>query len=114
MRLSAKLTTVVLAVAVAGFAMAGCQAASNKVDVNADTPEGAAKIMPVSHEGRYEEMGANGCYGCHGASTTANPMLTQAVSLPDDHYTTSSPTSMDDLDGTHNLCNTCHVVWSED
>ena len=109
MRLRAKIAAGVLVLALGAGAVAGCAAQETKADVNADIPEGAAPTMPVSHEGRYDRLGANGCYGCHGANADANPMLKQATALPEDHYTTESPQSITDMSADHSQCNTCHV-----
>ena len=88
-----------LACALGAFCIAGCSAAPAKEDVNANIPEGAAPLMPVTHEGRFERLGASGCYGCHGANDQANPMLTGSVALPDDHYADGAPTL--EIDPTH-------------
>lgn len=91
-----------------GF-MAGCSSeASPEQNVNADVPAGAPPLMPATHEGRFDSWGADGCYGCHGANDKANPMLNGSVSMPDDHYTDGSSTTMQ-IDPSHAQCNTCHV-----
>ena len=46
--------------------LAGC-AEANATDVNAEVPEGAAPLMPVSHEGRYT---------CHGQAVSEVEELT--------------------------------------
>ena len=93
---------------IAGLA-AGCGSAPAKQDVNANVPEGAAPTMPSGHENRYEDLGANGCYGCHGANQDANPMLASATALPADHYAVEVPTSIKDLAADHSQCITCHI-----
>lgn len=90
------------------LALGGCAEQGAKPDVNADIPEGAAPLMPAGHEGRFESLGAAGCYGCHGASRTADPMLAGAVSFPDDHYAGGNPSSLM-MDPVREQCNTCHV-----
>ena len=97
-----------MACALGAFCIAGCSAAPAKEDVNANIPEGAAPLMHVTHEGRFERLGASGCYGCHGANDQANPMLAGSVALPDDHYADGSPDSRQ-IDPTHGQCITCHV-----
>ena len=97
-----------LACALGAFCIAGCSAAPAKEDVNANIPEGAAPLMPVTHEGRFERLGASGCYGCHGASERSNPMLNGSKAMPEDHYVDSSSQTLE-LDPTHDQCNTCHV-----
>ena len=97
-----------LACALGAFCIAGCSAAPAKEDVNANIPEGAAPLMPVTHEGRFERLGASGCYGCHGASERSNPMLNGSKAMPEDHYVDGSSQTLE-LDPTHDQCNTCHV-----
>ena len=98
----------VVAMAAGLGAAAGCSAEPAKKGVNADIPAGAAPLMPTTHEGRYESLGANGCYGCHGANDSANPMLNGSTALPDDHYVGSDP-SAQELDPARRQCITCHV-----
>ena len=101
-----------LACALASTVLAGCAGAGGQVDASAQagaSPD-AAPVMPASHSAaRFDNMGAAGCYGCHGAGDKANPMLTGAVALPDDHYEGDSADSRA-IEGRHLLCNTCHVV----
>ena len=61
--------TAALTLALGASALAGCATEAPESTVNADTPAGAAPLMPSTHEGRYESLGAKGCYGCHGATT---------------------------------------------
>ena len=68
---------------------------------------GQPPLMPPGHEGRFEQLGANGCYGCHGANDLANPMLTGSTALPEDHYEDGS-SSTQELNPTHDQCITCH------
>ena len=97
-----------MACALGAFCIAGCPAAPAKEDVNANIPEGAAPLMPVTHEGRFERLGASGCYGCHGANDQANPMLDDATALPADHYAGGDAGSLE-MDPTHEQCITCHA-----
>lgn len=99
---------VVLALTASLGAVVGCSQESVQEDVNANVPAGAPPLMPPNHEGRFESLGAAGCYGCHGANDKANPMLAQSQALPDDHYENADPGSFE-VDPTHAQCNTCHA-----
>lgn len=94
----------VLAISCAG--LAGCAQAAAE-DVNADVPEGAAPLMPVSHDGRYEALASEGCYGCHGASETAEVLLATATPLPADHYVDGNVYSYT-VEPLRAMCFTCH------
>lgn len=98
----------VLAMTMGLGAMAGCSEEAPKEDVNANVPAGAPPLMPTSHENRFEELGAAGCYGCHGANEQANPMLAKSTALPDDHYADGNAGSYE-MDPTHEQCTTCHA-----
>lgn len=98
----------VLAMTMGLGAMAGCSEEAPKEDVNANVPAGAPPLMPTSHENRFEDLGAAGCYGCHGANEQANPMLAKSTALPDDHYANGEVGSFE-MDPTHEQCNTCHA-----
>lgn len=110
MNIRRSIAALTLALLLGAGVLAGCSGESDSDgwSGNDGITEGAAPLMPPTHEGRYESLGAAGCYGCHGANEDANPMLAAAVALPDDHYEDSDPTTLT-LDGTHGLCNTCHV-----
>lgn len=101
-------TALVVAMVGGAGAAAGCSGEPAKTSVNADVPVGAAPLMPPTHEGRYESLGANGCYGCHGANDLANPMLTGTSALPENHYANGDPNSHE-LDPVRTQCITCHV-----
>lgn len=88
----------------ASCVMAGC---SNGA-VAETTPAGAPPLMPAGHDGRYENLGPEGCYGCHGANEKANPMLASASVMPADHYVNGDAASLQ-LDPTHVECQTCHA-----
>ena len=109
MKLKVTVLSLALAAVLGATALAGCGSAPAKQDVNANVPEGAAPTMPAGHENRYADLGANGCYGCHGANQDANPMLASATALPADHYSVEAPTSIKDLAADHSQCITCHV-----
>lgn len=98
----------VMAMAAGLGAAAGCSSEPAKTGVNANIPEGAAPLMPATHDGRFDSLGANGCYGCHGANDQANPMLNGSVALPEDHYAGGDPSSQE-LEPTREQCITCHV-----
>lgn len=72
------------------------------------TPAGAPPLMPAGHDGRYENLGPEGCYGCHGANEKANPMLASADRMPKDHYVGADTASLE-LDPGHAECQTCHA-----
>lgn len=98
----------VLVMAMSLAAISGCSQEPVKEDVNANVPAGAPPLMPTSHEGRFDTLGAAGCYGCHGANEQANPMLAKSVALPDDHYVNGDSSTFE-MDPTHEQCNTCHA-----
>lgn len=102
------LATFALTTALALGAVAGCSGQPAKEDVNANIPAGAPPLMPASHADRFQDLGANGCYGCHGANDKANPMLKGAVALPADHYADGSVETQA-VDPTHEQCITCHA-----
>ncbi|HIY84772.1 nitrate reductase cytochrome c-type subunit [Rubneribacter sp.] len=104
--------TAALTLALGASALAGCATEAPESTVNADTPAGAAPLMPSTHEGRYESLGAKGCYGCHGANDQADPMLTGSVPLPADHYQNGDPATQT-MDPVREQCNTCHVTQGE-
>lgn len=69
---------------------------------------GTPALMPAGHEGRYQNLGAEGCYGCHGANQKANPMLASATAMPVDHYAGANLASFE-IDPGHVECQTCHA-----
>ena len=104
-----KLTTALCACALAltCAGLVGCAGQSAAGDVNAEVPEGAAPLMPVSHTGRYEALAAEGCYGCHGSSPTSEVLLATATPLPADHYMNAQATTYT-VDALRAQCYTCH------
>ena len=108
MKKSLSTAALVMTMAAGLGAVAGCSSEPAKADVNASIPEGAAPLMPATHDGRFDSLGANGCYGCHGANDQANPMLNGSVALPEDHYADGGSTSKE-LEPTRTQCITCHV-----
>ena len=70
-------------------------------------------LMPASHENRFEEKGANACYGCHGAGDLANPMLNGAAIIPANHYVEGSYETKQ-LAPERAQCNTCHALATEE
>lgn len=103
-----------LSLVLAAGALAGCASSEDFEYDNWDgregLTEGASPVMPPSHEGRFESMGAIGCYGCHGNNEDGDNLLYGAPDLPDDHYLDSDPRNAWEIDGTHSQCTTCHVV----
>ena len=97
----------VLTMALGTATLAGCAQERVGYTGNDNIPDGAASIMPASHEGRFENLGAKGCYGCHGANDQANPMLTGATALPDDHYK-DGDAGTQQMEPTREQCITCH------
>ncbi|WP_165170233.1 MULTISPECIES: hypothetical protein [unclassified Adlercreutzia] len=85
--------------------LGGC--AGGATSAASSAPDGAPDPMPASHAGRFEDLGANGCYGCHGASETANPMLATATIVPEDHFAQGKYASLA-FDSVREQCNTCH------
>lgn len=82
----------------------GC---SSTVSSGASSPAGTPPLMPVGHADRFQDLGANGCYGCHGSNENANPMLASAPALPDDHYQQGMPVTRS-IDPVREQCITCH------
>lgn len=93
-----------LALVMSCLVVAGCSSESDaEVEIS-----GTPALMPEGHEGRFENLGAEGCYGCHGANETANPMLATATALPADHYVGGDASSLA-LDPNRAECLTCHA-----
>lgn len=107
-----KTRTKMAAAAVAAMLVAavGCGCGSTgSAGASADVPQGAPPLMPAGHDGRFQDLGANGCYGCHGANEAANPMLASAPALPDDHYQQGMPATRA-VDPVREQCITCHPL----
>lgn len=90
-------------------AFAGCSEQGAAASSGSAVPEGAPALQPADHDGKYERGGSNMCYGCHGNGSLANPQLTGAVIIPEDHYADASYDSKE-LDSARNQCITCHPV----
>lgn len=72
--------------------------------------EGQPPLQPYSdHVGRWERVGAKGCYGCHGANDQANPQNAYAPAIPDDHYV-NADSSTHELAGDRAYCIQCHPL----
>ena len=99
MKRKAIATTLILTGALLCCGIAGCGEASTADDSPAQV---------VGHEGRFELMGAHGCYGCHGVNEDGETLLNGAPQMPDFHYSSDSPTSYDDLQLT--ACQSCHLT----
>lgn len=70
--------------------------------------EGTPPLQPADHANRAEYP-ASRCYGCHGAGSKANPQLSDATALPDDHYANGSVDSRT-IEPAREQCITCHPV----
>ncbi len=101
-------------VVIAGFACAlalslcGMTACSTQTS-ETKTLDQRVTTAKASHSGRFETMGSHGCYGCHGATANAWPILTDAPKLPAFHFTVDSPTSFNDLGESYQNCSSCHI-----
>jgi cytochrome c-type protein NapB len=69
--------------------------------------------MPKNHEGRFEVIGADGCYGCHGAGDNGKTKSETAPGLPAGHYQDHSRESQT-IDSGHMTCTNCHAVESDE
>ena len=99
----------VLACALGGAALAGCSGAA---ETGPAYNPGEPPLMTASHEGRFERLGAKGCYGCQGVNGAGEPMLAAASPLPADHYA-GGDTASREIDGPRTECLTCHPVAQE-
>lgn len=107
MKKKAIATALVLTMALGAGALAGCATERAGYTGNDDIPTGAPPLMPPTHVGRADNLGAAGCYGCHGANDLANPMLNGATALPDDHYKDGNVETKQ-IEPTRKQCITCH------
>ncbi|MEY8314911.1 hypothetical protein [Adlercreutzia muris] len=110
MKKSKVLTTCVLAGVLGAAALVGCS--QPVAETGATYNPGEPPLMTASHEGRYESLGAAGCYGCHGSSDEAEVFLATAPALPEDHYADGDASSRQ-VDGPRAECITCHPVAQE-
>lgn len=101
------LIAAVLAGALGSAALAGC--AQPTAETGAAYNPGEPPLMPALHEGRYERLGAQGCFGCHGGSDEVETFLAAATPLPADHYV-GGDASTHEIDGPRAECITCHPV----
>lgn len=97
---------IVALVLIAVCALIGC--ATTQDNASEKVP-GAPALQPANHEGRSERGGSNLCYGCHGAGSLANPNLTYASKIPEDHYKDQSYETKE-IDPDREQCITCHPV----
>lgn len=102
-------TFLCLSIVAALSAVAGCSEQPSSTSSSSSTVQGAPALQPADHDGRFERGGAAKCYGCHGAGSLANPQLTGAPLIPEDHYADSSYDSKA-LDANREQCLTCHPV----
>ena len=110
MKRSVKITAAVAGLMISSCALAGCYSTNTITSPSEtyQTPEGAAPMLSVAHEGRYDRLGVEGCFGCHGSSSEADPFLAKAGKMPDNHYANANRESHK-IDSAHYLCNSCHV-----
>ncbi len=94
---------VAAALAMSLGALGGCSTAKS----SSSTLDGQPAPMPANHNGRYMDLGEDGCYGCHGANAKANPQLVGAVVIPEDHYAQGIYATMA-INPSYNQCITCH------
>lgn len=88
-------------------ALIGCQNSSQKENSSEERIASTPPLQPAGHEGRYEGGGAALCYGCHGAGDLANPMLEDAIAIPENHYVDSNYDNQK-IDNSRFQCLTCH------
>ena len=110
MKKSKMICAAVLTGVLGAAALAGC--AQEMADTGATYNPGEPPLMPALHEGRFEKLGAAGCYGCHGSSDETEVFLTAATPLPADHYA-GGDVSTREIDGPRAECITCHPVATE-
>ena len=102
------IVAVVVIIAVCIIAVVAFNAMHRSNVVAGESPD-APPVMKAGHEGRYETLGAAGCYGCHGVNNENEPMLKAATPMPDDHYAGGVKDSSAGIALDHTTCNSCHV-----
>ncbi len=102
------IAAVVVVIAVCIIAVVAFNAMHRSNVVAGESPD-APPVMKAGHEGRYETLGAAGCYGCHGVNNENEPMLKAATPMPDDHYAGGVKDSSAGIALDHATCNSCHV-----
>lgn len=105
MRKRITVATLAVVMALSMGLLGGCAGANAKS--SSHEGDGQPAPMPVSHVDRYAELGAMGCYGCHGANDKANPQLVGSVKMPEDHYAQQMYATQQ-VDGNFMLCISCH------
>ena len=109
------LLCVLMACMVAGCSQgsnSGSSNSSNSSSSTASTPNGAPPTMPVNHSGRYDKLGADGCWGCHGTNTEGKSLMKSATQLPTTHFENEDKKT-GTYNSTYSQCNTCHVLRAE-
>lgn len=102
-----KVTVLIMMIAVIGLAgLFGCAKEGESSEAKSSS---APALQPANHMGRFESLGANGCYGCHGNGELANPNLTKATVMPQFHYVDGSYDSKQ-YDPGYAQCISCHPV----
>lgn len=102
-----KIIAITLLVFALLFGIVGCASDGGTSTASGSTYETEPPLQPADHGGRFESLGANGCYGCHGNGEMANPILESAKAMPENHYLDGSYDSME-TDPDRAQCNTCH------
>ena len=100
----------VLAGALGLAALGGCS--EPMADTGATYNPGEPPLMPASHEGRYERLGANGCYGCLGSRYPAGGLVPWPPPRPPPHLGGGDAATRA-IDGPRAECITCHPVSQE-
>ena len=101
------------AFALSAALVAGCAPSADSGDdaagdESAYVADGLPGLMPADHEGRFESMGADMCFTCHGANENAYPIAADAQPLPADHFEGGTIESYA-LDIARAECITCHA-----
>lgn len=105
MKKSKMICAAVLTGVLGAAALAGC--AQEMADTGATYNPGEPPLMTASHEGRYESLGAAGCFGCHGGSDEVEVFLAAATPLPG-RPLRGRDASTHEIDGPRAECITCH------
>ena len=104
------IATVLVAGTLGLFCVAGCSQATTPTaqTINENVPSGAPPLMPANHSGRYDRMGNNSCWGCHGTNSEGKALLSAAQTPPATHFENGDTKARAFASG-YTECNTCHV-----
>lgn len=108
MKKKSLLIALVLLASVAAVLCFGCSEEGGSAESAGDLA-GAPAMQPANHDGRFESLGANGCFGCHGSGELANPNLTKATEMPAFHYVDGNADSKQ-YSPDYAQCISCHPV----